>query len=230
MAAPLFGNSGSFERDYYHVLIVGAPGAGKSSSLNKLDVKTTGFINAECKPLPFRNQFEHIVRTPSWDSFLQAYDLFAKDPEIKLIVVDSISKAFDWLLLKASAEKKGFDIYSMYNLEIGKFFQKMNMTEKEVIITAHYEILNVEGVTERRTKVKGKEWEGVIEKEFTIVLFADKEGKDPLKPAIYRFWLNKPLTTAKCPPDIFPGKTSLPNDMAPIIATLVEYATPKGNS
>lgn len=176
--------------------------------------------------MPFKNHFKNSVRVSTWDAFNEAFDKFAADPSIKVIVVDSISKASDYLWLKASSEKKGWDIPAMYNLELARFFSRMNAAQKEVIVIAHYELLNVEGQTERRAKVKGKEWEGLMEKEFTIVLFSDKEGRDPQKPAVYRFWLNKPLTTAKCPPDIFPGKMSLPNDMAPIIARLVEYATP----
>lgn len=43
----------------------------------------------------------------------------------------------------------------MYNEEIGKFNMLVKRINKEVFVTAHYEILNVEGEPEKRVKVKG---------------------------------------------------------------------------
>ena len=44
----------------------------------------------------------------------------------------------------------------MYNEEIGKFNMLIKRIQKEVFVTAHYEILNLEGDAEKRVKVKGE--------------------------------------------------------------------------
>lgn len=43
------------QRDYYKTLVVGASGRGKTYMFRDLDPNTTGFINVEDKPLPFKN-------------------------------------------------------------------------------------------------------------------------------------------------------------------------------
>ena len=53
----------SEQRDYYKVLLVGGSGKGKTFAFRNLDPKTTGFINVEDKPLPFKNEFVHHKRT-----------------------------------------------------------------------------------------------------------------------------------------------------------------------
>jgi len=106
------------------------------------------------------------------------------------------------VLKEARATKKGFDVWNMYAECIGKFNSYVKKTEKEVYITAHYEILGVEGNMEKRVKVKGKEFEGVVEKDYTIVLYADSKFTDKGKPE-YSFHLAGEGLSAKCPPDIF---------------------------
>ena len=43
-------------RDYYKVLLVGQSGRGKTFSFRNMNPDTTGFINVEDKPLPFKNK------------------------------------------------------------------------------------------------------------------------------------------------------------------------------
>ena len=49
-------------RDYYKVLLVSLSGKGKTYSSRNLNPETTGFINMENKPLPFKNTFKHQKR------------------------------------------------------------------------------------------------------------------------------------------------------------------------
>jgi len=90
----------------------------------------------------------------------------------------------------------------MYAEEISKFNTYIKKCEKEVYVTAHYEILGIEGNMEKRVKVKGKEWEGTVEKDYTIVLYADNKFDDKGK-ADYYYLLAGEGLSAKCPPDIF---------------------------
>mgnify|MGYP000860191814 CR=1 FL=1 len=213
----------SQERDFYKVLLVAQSGSGKTYSFRDMDPNTTGFINVENKPLPFKNKFKYHKRITKYSEVLEALVEFAKNPEITAIVVDSFSAYGDLLLAEARKTKKGFDIWSMYNDEIGRFMTAMKWAPKEVFVTAHYEILNIEGAPEKRTKVKAKEWEGMIEKEFTIVMYADKKFNEKGKPEYY-FNLMQENTSAKCPPDMFGEDVyTIPNDSNMILKTIINY-------
>jgi len=190
-------------RDYYKVLLVGRSGTGKTYSFRDMDPETTGFINVEDKPLPFKNKFKYHTRPQSVAQVKEAVKALSAMPDIKVIVIDSFSAFVDLLLSEARATKRGFDIWSYYAEEIGKFLSMIKKVEKEVFLTAHYEWLQgEEGVKEKRIKVKGKEWEGLVEKEFTIVLYSDTKVDDKGKPN-YFFSLFQENSSAKCPPAIF---------------------------
>lgn len=212
-------------RDFYKILLVSQSGKGKTYSARNLDPNTTGFINVENKPLPFKNRFKYHGRPTS---YLEAYNLlieYAKNPEITCIFFDSFSAYVDLLLGEARKTKKGFDIWNFYAEEIGKLLDIIKRIKKEVFVTAHYEILGVEGNQEKRIKVKGKEWEGVIEKEFTIVLFADRKINDQ-KLVDAWFDLNLENSSAKCPPDIFGPETNrISNDANFILTKINEFVS-----
>ena len=147
-------------RDYYHVLLVAGSGKGKTYSARNLDPNTTGFINVENKPLPFKNNFKHHSRVESVADAKSKLKEYAENPEIDCIFFDSFSAYVDLLLASARSTKKGFDIWNYYNEEIGKLLNFIKSIKKEVFITAHYEWIQDEGgPKDRRTKVKGKEWE-----------------------------------------------------------------------
>lgn len=147
--------STSVERDYYKVLFVGQSGKGKTYSFRNMDESSTGFINSENKPLPFKKNFKYHARPKKFAGLVKALEDYAANPEIKVIVVDSISAAFENLVEEARALYTNWDIWNYYNKKLGEFFKKVKDIEKEVFITAHYEVLNVEGSPERRVKSKG---------------------------------------------------------------------------
>jgi hypothetical protein len=209
--------------DYYKVLLVAPAGYGKTYSGRNLDRATTGFVNTENKPLPFRGDFAKHYRPKTLAETTAALVELAKDEKIKSIFMDSLSAVFEMVLLDCRAKYKGFDVWNAYNTEIQKFIDLIKRVPKEVFITAHYEILGIEGSQEKRVKVKGKELEGVIEREFTIVLFADKRFNDKGKPEYY-FNLFQEGTSAKCPPDIFGEDTyRIPNDCKMIYDKIQEF-------
>lgn len=210
-------------RDYYKILLVAPSGYGKTYSARNLDRSTTGFINAENKPLPFKEGFKNMVKPKNLSDITQQLIEFGKNPEITSIYLDSISAVFDMLLMDARSKYKNFDVWNYYNAEIQKLIDLIKKVPKEVFISAHYEILGIEGNQEKRVKVKGKELEGMIEKDFTIVLYADKRVNDKGKME-YSFNLNQENTSCKCPPDIFGDDTTkIPNDCNLILAKIKEF-------
>ena len=70
-----------------------------------------------------------------------------------------------------------------------------------------------------------KEWEGFIEKEFTIVLYTDRKLNDQKK---VEAWFDLALenSSAKCPPDIFgEDVTKIPNDCAFVQQKILEFVS-----
>lgn len=213
-------------RDYYKILIVGPSGKGKTTSAEKMDKKTTGFINIENKPTGFDEPFKYHARPKKFAGAMKAIDDYTANPEITAIFIDSFSALLDILVKEMRDNFSGYDIWGNYNKQIGEFMNKIKGIEKEVFITAHYEILNLEGSFEKRVKVKGKEWEGVLEKEFSMVLYAQDKWKDN-KPE-YFFMLAGEGTSAKCPTGIRKlfGEDvyQIPNDCRMILDKVVEFA------
>lgn len=208
-------------RDYYKVAIAAQSGKGKTFSARNMDRNTTGFINVENKPLPFKGSFKHHTRCTSYTEAYNALIEYAKNPEIEKIFFDSFSAYVDLLLLECRKSKKGFDVWNLYNEEIGKLLHLIKRVPKEVYVTAHYELLSPEGAQERRIKVKGKEWEGVIEKEFTVVLYADRKLNDKKEVEAW-FDTNLEGSSAKCPPDMFSGN-KIDNDCELIQKAIIEF-------
>lgn len=211
----------------YKVLLVGASGRGKTYSFRNMDRNKTGFINVENKPLPFKGTFKHMLGVTKSSDVLTFIASACNHPEIDCIVIDSFSAYIDMLMLEARATKVGWDIMNHYNENIGKFNDAVKKANKEVFVTAHYEIITdeVANLKERRTKTKGKEWEGVIEKDYTIVLFAEAKvefGEE--KPKHFFTLYNDGTSSAKTPPGIFDeGLTKIDNDCNLVLQKIREF-------
>lgn len=212
------------------VAIVGPSGSGKSTSLRNLDKTTTRFIDLERKGFPFRNQSEFHIDSAANLAELDAHiAAHLKDPTVKVIVIESLTKYFELLLRAMQSAYKGYDIYGQYNKTIGSFIDKLKNDHAVIIFTAIDEIVNIPNVdgtesAKRRIKVAGKQWEGMIEKEMLMVLFTDvrktKEGKME-----YFFQTNSDgVTSAKTPMEMF-GEALITNDMAAVIRRAEEYYT-----
>ena len=184
----------------YQFAIVGSSGKGKTYSFRNMNPETCGFINMEGKPLPFINNFKYYYIPNNFQDAYAKLIEFAKIPEITEVVFDSFSSYMDSVLKMARDTKKGFDVWTYYSEEIGKFTFILKKYPKDILVTSHYEWVQAEeGAVEKRIKVKGKEWEGLVEKEFTIVTYADMRMKDGKKE--YDLRINtEGKDSAKCPP------------------------------
>jgi len=204
-------------REAYKIAIVSASGRGKTYSFRNMDPNTTGFINLENKPLPFKNTFKHYCKPNDWRDAKEKLIEYAKNPEIKTIIFESFSEYAQSVLRTAMKTKRNFDIWNMYNEEIGQILFLIKKCPKDILLTAHYEwVESPEGAVEKRILVKGKEWKGVIEKEFTITLYADVKISDNKKD--YHFKLNSDGTdSAKCPPMLFENQDTITNDCKLVI-------------
>ena len=210
------------KRDYYKILLVSQTGKGKTYSFRNMDPEKTGFINAENKPLPFKNNFKYCARPKAFGGCMKALEDYAANPEINCIVIDSLSAVMDMLIEEMRAQYRGFDVWGNYAIKLGEFLKKVKLAEKEIFLTAHYETLNIENSTEKRVKTKGKEYEGVIEKEFTMVLYSDCKFQDE-KPQYFFVTVGEGIS-AKVPPGIFEeGLIRIPNDSKIVLDNILKF-------
>ena len=197
----------------YQIAIVGQSGRGKTMGFRNMDPETTGYINAEAKPLPFIKDFKHYTIPNNWQETYQTLIEFAKNPDITTVVLDSFSAYVDSLLMTSRNTYKNHDIWNFYNDEISKLMYIIKYYPKNLIMTAH--VANFEtngGITEQRIAVKGNEHNKAgIEHNFTITLFADVRLEDNKRNYVYEFQSNG-VTTAKTPPFIAQGEERMDND------------------
>lgn len=149
-------------REYYKILLVSSSGKGKTYSFKNVNPDTFGYINIENKPLPFKNKFKYHAKPATRIDAFNTIVEYAKNPEITAIGIDSFSAYTDLVMSEARLTQKGYDIFNFYNDHIAQFFNLIKKIKKEVVLTAHYEILGVEGAMEKRVKVKGETLPSVI--------------------------------------------------------------------
>lgn len=216
------------------IAIVGPSGTGKSYALRNLDPASTVIFCPERKALPFKTKFQHLVfpdpnsgngyHNDSMSTITKAFE----SPKIKTVVIDSATKHFELLLKKSDEIHKGYDVYKWYNKQIYLFLELLKtVPDKYVFILAIDEIVEVLGsagsklYSMRRIKVGGKEWEGSVEKEFTIVLYTDFRLNDKGE-SQYRLRTNTDgVCSAKSPPGMF--DQFIDNDAAIIIEKMNAY-------
>lgn len=208
-------------RESYNIAIVGPSGRGKTMSLRNLDPETTGVINIEAKPLPFKNNFKYYETPKNWDEAYNKLIEYAKKDDINTVVLEDFTSYINSLLATARQIKKGYDVFNYYNTKIGELMYVLKRYPKDIFMIAHTEKLETDlGVTEERISVKGKEWKGDIETAFTIVNYADVQIKDNSERDYY-FRLNSDgVISAKTPPMLFEEQETIPNDAKLIIDEL----------
>ena len=212
------------------ISIVGSSGTGKSTSLRNLPPDKTHIIDLERKGLPFPNAGAFNVKSCSnVKDFDAALNAALDDSKCEVIVIESFTKYVEVLFTLAQASFKGFDVWSYYARVIRATLDKVKNDRAIVIFTAIDEIVQIaqtngDSYNVRRIKVKGKEHEGCIEKEFLMVLFTEvKRGKDGN--VEYVFQTNSDgITSAKTPMGMFED-LYIPNDINAVINTAKKYYT-----
>lgn len=230
------------ERLYYAKAgIIGPTGTGKSYLSKTCDVETTGYINMERKPLPYKQTkpFPFMANPKNWASYKQALiDMggLSDKPEIqerfanvKRLILDSQTMAFNTLNKEMSLNFSGYDIYKNYNRQVYEYLEILKDIKKDILVFSHDEWLKVDGEGRKRMMaVHGKEFEGKIEQHFTICLFTGTRLKDG-KPEYYLRTFEQETST-KVPEGMFPDKNGnnlleIPNDGKYIFDCIEKYYT-----
>lgn len=115
-------------------------------------------------------------------------------------------------------------------MNIRSLMKLIKLVPKNVLITAHYQLVQIDGgnSTEKRIGVKGNEHNVTgIEGNFTMVIFADMKLVDNKRNFIYKL-ITSGNDTAKTPPYLMEalGGEEMPND-AQLVLNAIRTTTMK---
>lgn len=209
------------------ILIEGPSGRGKSSSFRNLIPEETLIINAERKALPFRgaNRFRQ-ERPKTLKELFEILNKYKTSKKLKVLAIDSLSAVADMIDHEMGIIYSGYDIWRKYSeklYEMFKILKEYNDNGIFVVLTGHDETISGDNgeVPQKRLKIKGKQWEGIVEKEFDIVLWANVTVVDE-KNVRYTFKTQtNGIIPAKSPAGMLP--LEIDNDLQMVIEMAKKY-------
>jgi hypothetical protein len=194
------------------VLILGASGSGKSASLRNFEPSEIGIFSVASKPLPFRKKLPLVNKATYGTIFagLTKNNLrcYAIDDSQYLMCFESMAKAKD----------TGYTKFTDIALNFYRLIDTIiNQTSEDTIVyLLHHEERNEQGIRKAKTIGKMLDNQLTLEGLFSIVLYAETDGKD--------HWFTTQsdgYTTAKSPMEMFPEK--IPNDLKEVDTIIRNY-------
>lgn len=215
------------------ILVVGESGRGKSRGIKNLNPSTTAIINIEGKTLPFKEaknfkQIPYDVNNPKV-SLIETMKAISKMPaeKVSVVVIDSLSKWSDDLYTYAKeafkTSRNKYEIPEYHNQAVKELFDIAKTSPQIVIMTGHPDMTQTSlGDTTLNMTVMGGKWKGKLEREATIVFYANARKNDEGKTEWFFETQSNGVTTAKSPEGMF-DSTEIPNDYAYILEKVREY-------
>ena len=206
------------------VLLMGASGSGKSTSLRNLPAEETAIINITNKPMPFRNKDNKKIvclKDFNADSYDELYKQIIKaiqGTKKRIVVVDDSSYMMSFENFE-KATNKGYDKFTTMAKNYYDLIKSAISCdgEKIVYIITHEEIDDVNQLYRPKTIGKMLSNQLVIEGLFSIVL------RSVYKNGEYIFQTqNDGTSVCKSPMDMFEQK-EMPNDLFEVDKLIREY-------
>lgn len=194
------------------VLILGASGSGKSTSLRNFEDGDVGIFNVAGKPFPFRKKMT-CIENANYSQILKALS----KPSRKSYVIDDSQYLMAFSLFN-KAKVKGYDKFTDMAVEFTNLIQFIiRDTPKDIIVYfLHHTDTDDKGYIKAKTSGKMIDNQLTLEGLFSIVLLTqNKDGQ-------YKFITqNNGLTTAKSPVEMFPAE--IDNDLKYVDMKIREY-------
>lgn len=206
------------------VLLMGASGSGKSTSLRNLPAEETAIINITNKPMPFRNKDNKKIvclKDFNADSYDELYKQIIKaiqGTKKRIVVVDDSSYMMSFENFE-KATNKGYDKFTTMAKNYYDLIKSAISCdgEKIVYIITHEEVDDVNQLYRPKTIGKMLSNQLVIEGLFSIVL------RSVYKNGEYIFQTqNDGTSVCKSPMDMFEQK-EMPNDLFEVDKLIREY-------
>lgn len=194
------------------VLVLGASGSGKSTSMRNFDKNEIGIFNVAGKPLPFRKKL------PKSDNATYAaiYKVL-KEPKLKKYVIDDSQylmafESFD------HAKETGYGKYTNMALNFRNLidFIIRGTPADCIVYMLHHTELSDDGKLKAKTLGKMLDNQLTVEGLFSIVLLCQVEGSEH-----YFITNSDGSNPAKSPMDMFEMK--IDNDLKFVDTTIREY-------
>jgi hypothetical protein len=218
------------------VLILGFSGSGKSTSIRSLDPEKTFLFNCANKMLPFRsgpqmyteynkstNPNGNMVTTNDYQTILYYLKgISEQKTNIENIVFDdSQSLIVDEFMTKHKTNNKGNEVFGMYNDIAFNFYSLLRtikqLRENLIIFFLHHAEISDAGIIHPKTIGKLLNEKIDIPSNFTVVLFAVREGKHN-----YFLTQNDGSTPAKTPIDMF-SEVKIENCLQKVRESILNY-------
>lgn len=193
---------------YPNTLIVGFSGEGKSSSVKNLPAETTAVLIPELKPMPYIKPGEKAIMVKSehvkdfCKTFEEKLNKAIVNPDIRYIVIDSLTAVYEEIHREAAFLESGFDVYSYFNNKLEYFLKKTKGIPNKQFYWIS--ILDRNEEEDRYyAKVTGTKWRNAVEKEFvTVILCKTTTNEGAVK---HQFITNKIPGFTQYPTKSIPG-------------------------
>lgn len=194
------------------VLILGASGSGKSTSLRNFESDEVGIFNVAGKPLPFRKKIPKVDNA--------TYSIIQKglsNPKLKKYVIDDSQYLLSFAMFD-KAKDTGYGKFTDMAVDFRNLIDfVIKSTPPDVIVYFLHHTEEIEG-GKVKAKTLGKMLDSqlTVEGLFSIVLLASIEGSD------YKFITQSDgYSTCKSPMEMFDKE--IDNDLKMIDTTIREY-------
>lgn len=194
------------------VLVLGASGSGKSTSMRNFDESEIGIFNVAGKPLPFRKKLPKVDNA----TYEKIYKVL-KEPKLKKYVIDDSQylmafESFD------HAKETGYGKFTNMALNFRNLidFIIRGTPPDCIVYMLHHTELSEDGKLKAKTLGKMLDNQLTVEGLFSIVLLCQVEGSEH-----YFITNSDGSNPAKSPMDMFEMK--IDNDLKFVDATIREY-------
>lgn len=194
------------------VLILGASGSGKSTSMRNFDESEIGIFNVAGKPLPFRKKLPKVDNA----TYEKIYKVL-KEPKLKKYVIDDSQylmafESFD------HAKETGYGKFTNMALNFRNLidFIIRGTPADCIVYMLHHTELSEDGKLKAKTLGKMLDNQLTVEGLFSIVLLCQVEGSEH-----YFITNSDGSNPAKSPMDMFEMK--IDNDLKFVDTTIREY-------
>lgn len=220
------------------VIVLGASGSGKSTSIKSLCPEETVIINVLGKDLPFKGsranytrEKKNLIQSASWDNIVSMMQSISKNfPNIHNIVIDDAIYVMRTEFFDRSKEK-GYDKYNELADHFRRIIAEGNSLRNDITVfmLLHTEAVEAEGsVIGYKASTVGKLLDKMYNpiESVSITLFAQPKYDDKGKPQ-FGFWthpmkVNGLEIPAKSPDEMF-EEDFIPNDLQFVINKMKEY-------
>ena len=193
------------------VLILGASGTGKSTSLRNFNKNEIGVFNVAAKPLPFRGKLD-VVNTADYEVIKSTLmkntrNAYVIDDSQYLMAFASFSRAYE----------KGYDKFTQFAVDFQQLLNVIiNGTSNDTIVyLLHHTETDEAGHIKAKTIGKMLDQQLTLEGLFAVVLLAKTDGEK------YTFITNG-FPPAKSPLGMF-NEAEIENDLLYVDKTIREY-------